>query len=96
MLDVPRHVVDHLSRLPAADRHPARQPGARPVPPGPLWSCAGPGEHGCARCLPHDAGIFHRYLHEGIGVLADQALDLHKVPDRCRREAMTHVIWTAP
>lgn len=47
-------------------------------------------------CLAHDAGISqatgYRYLHEGIGILADQTPDLHKVLDRCRREAMTHVI----
>ncbi len=31
----------------------------------------------------------YRYLYEGIDVLADQAADLHEVPDRGRREGMT-------
>lgn len=47
-------------------------------------------------CRVCDAGISRatgcRYLHEGIDVLAAQALDPHKILDRCRREAMTHVI----
>ncbi|MFI9585878.1 transposase family protein [Streptomyces sp. NPDC052236] len=98
-LDVPRHVVDHLSRLPAAHRRRIGTPrGSRAL--GPFrqavlvlrWFR----ERGCVHCLARDAGIAqatgYRYLHEGIDILADQAPDPHKVLDRCRREAMTHVI----
>ena len=98
-LDVPRHVVDHLSRLLAAHRRQLRTPrGSRAL--GPFrqavlvlrWLR----ERGCVHCLARDAGVSqatgYRYLHEGIDVLADQAPDLHEVLDRCRREGMTHVI----
>jgi hypothetical protein len=98
-LDVPRHVVDHLSRLPAAQRRRIGAPrGSRAL--GPFrqvvlvlrWFR----ERGCVHCLARDAGVSqatrYRYLHEGIDILAYQAPDPHKVLDRCRREAMTHVI----
>ncbi|WSA05173.1 hypothetical protein OHA79_47160 (plasmid) [Streptomyces sp. NBC_00841] len=98
-LDVPRHVVDHLSRLPAAHRRRIGTPrGSRAL--GPFrqavlvlrWFR----ERGWVHCLARDAGISqatgYRYPHEGIDILADQAPDLHKVLDRCRSEAMTHVI----
>ncbi|MGW5465627.1 hypothetical protein [Streptomyces sp. NPDC003996] len=53
-------------------------------------------EHGCVHCLARDAGISqatgYRYLHEGIGVLAAQAPDLHEVLDLCRAEGMTHMV----
>jgi hypothetical protein len=53
-------------------------------------------ERGCVHCPARDAGISqatgYRYLHEGIDILADQAPDMHKVVDRCRHVAMTHVI----
>ncbi|WP_326806337.1 IS5/IS1182 family transposase [Streptomyces sp. NBC_01788] len=98
-LDVPRHVVDHLSRLLAAHRRRIGTPrGSRAL--GPFrqavlvlrWFR----ERGCVHCLARDAGISqatgYRYLHEGIDVLAAQAPDLHEVLDRCQREGMTHVI----
>jgi hypothetical protein len=98
-LDVPRHVVDHLSRLLAAHRRQLRNPrGSRAL--GPFrqavlvlrWFR----EQACVHCLARDAGVSqatgYRYLHEGIDVLADQAPDLHDVLNRCRREGMTHVI----
>lgn len=98
-LDVPRHVVDHLSRLLAAHRRRIGTPrGSRAL--GPFrqavlvlrWFR----ERGCVHCLARDAGVSqatgYRYLHEGIDVLADQAPDLHAVLDNCRREGMTHVI----
>lgn len=53
-------------------------------------------EHGCVHCLARNAGISqatgYRYLHEGIGVLAAQAPDLHEMLDLCRAQAMTHVM----
>ncbi|MBO2444976.1 transposase family protein [Actinomadura nitritigenes] len=98
-LDVPRHVVDYLSRLLAAHRRRIGTPrGSRA--PGPFrqavlvlrWFH----ERGCVHCLARDAGVSqatgYRYLHEGIDVLAAQAPDLHEVLDHCRREGMTHVI----
>ncbi len=98
-LDVPRHVVDHLSRLLAAHRRRLRTPrGSRAL--GPFrqavlvlrWLR----ERACVHCLARDAGISqatgYRYLHEGIDVLADQAPDLHEILNRCRRQGMTHVI----
>jgi hypothetical protein len=99
MLDVPRHVVDHLSRLLAAHRRRIGTPrGSRALGPHRQavlvlrWFR----EHGCVHCLARDAGVSqatgYRYLHEGIDVLADQAPDLHDILDHCRREGMTHVI----
>ncbi|WP_329088026.1 MULTISPECIES: transposase family protein [unclassified Streptosporangium] len=98
-LDVPRHVVTYLARLLAAHRRRLGTPrGSRAL--GPFrqavlvlrWFR----ERGCVHCLARDAGISqatgYRYLHEGIDVLADQALDLYEVLDRCRREGMTHVV----
>jgi hypothetical protein len=98
-LDVPRHVVEYLSRLLAAHRRRIGTPrGSRAL--GPFrqavlvlrWFR----ERGCMHCLARDAGISqataYRYLHEGINVLADQAPDLHEALDHCRREGMTHVI----
>ncbi|GHJ34639.1 transposase family protein [Streptomyces sp. TS71-3] len=98
-LDVPRHVVDHLSRLLAAHRRRLGTPrGSRAL--GPFrqavlvlrWFR----EQACVHCLARDAGVSqatgYRYLHEGIDALAAQAPDLHDVLNRCRREGMTHVI----
>lgn len=98
-LDVPRHVVDHLSRLLAAHRRRIGTPrGSRAL--GPFrqavlvlrWFR----ERGGVHCLAHDAGVSqatgYRYLHEGIDVLAGQSPDLHEVLDRCRRKGTTHVI----
>ncbi|MGX4694512.1 transposase family protein [Streptomyces sp. JNUCC 63] len=98
-LDVPRHVVDHLSRLPASHRWQIGTPrGSRAL--GPFrqavlvlrWFR----ERGCVHCLVRDAGASratgYRYLHEGIDVFAEQAPDLHEILDHCRREGMTHVI----
>ena len=98
-LDVPRHVVDHLSRLLAARRRRLGTPrGSRAL--GPFrqavlvlrWFR----QQACVHRLARDAGISqatgYRYLHEGIDVLAGQAPDLHDVLSRCRREGMTHVI----
>ncbi|MCX4660456.1 IS5/IS1182 family transposase [Streptomyces uncialis] len=98
-LDVPRHVVDYLSRLLAAHRRHIGTPrGSRAL--GPFrqavlvlrWFR----ERGCVHCLARDANISqatgYRYLHEGIDVLAEHAPDLHEVLARCRREGMTHVV----
>ncbi|MCX4571853.1 IS5/IS1182 family transposase [Streptomyces sp. NBC_01571] len=98
-LDVPRHVVDYLSRLLAAHRRwIGTRRGSRAL--GPFrqavlvlrWFR----EHGCVHCLARDAGVSqatgYRYLHEGIHVLAEQAPELHEVLEHCRREGMTHVI----
>ncbi|WP_169797115.1 hypothetical protein [Peterkaempfera griseoplana] len=97
-LDVPHHVVEYLSRLLAAHRRRIGTPrGSRAL--GPFrqavlvlrWFR----ERGCVHCLARDAGVSqatgYRYLHEGIDALAAQALDLHEVLDRCRRQGMTHV-----
>jgi hypothetical protein len=98
-LDVPRHVVEYLSRLLTAHRRRIGTPrGSRAL--GPFrqavlvlrWFR----ERGCVHCLARDAGVSqatgYRYLHEGIDVLAAQAPDLHEVLDRCRRTGTTHVI----
>ncbi|WP_327259661.1 transposase family protein [Streptomyces sp. NBC_01240] len=98
-LDVPRRVVEYLSRLLAAHRRRIGTPkGSRAL--GPFrqavlvlrWFR----ERGCVHGLARDAGVSqatgYRYLHEGIDVLAEQAPDLHEVLDHCRREGMTHVI----
>ncbi|MCZ7416986.1 transposase family protein [Streptomyces sp. WMMC897] len=98
-LDVPRHVVEYLSRLLAAHRRRLGTPrGSRAL--GPFrqavlvlrWFR----ERVCVHCLARDAGVSqatgYRYLHEGVDVLAGQAPDLHEVLERCRREGMTHVI----
>ncbi|MFE4414967.1 hypothetical protein [Streptomyces sp. NPDC056821] len=46
--------------------------------------------------LARDAGVSqatgYRYLHEGIGVLADQAPGLHEILKVCQELGMTHVI----
>ncbi|MET8953809.1 hypothetical protein [Streptomyces sp. NPDC004533] len=83
-LDVPRHVVDYLSRLLAAHGRQIGTPrGSRAL--GPFrravlvlrWFR----ERGCVHCLARDTGVSqatgNHYLHEGIDVLADQAPDLH-------------------
>ncbi|MEV6057398.1 transposase family protein [Streptomyces sp. NPDC052107] len=98
-LDVPRHIVVHLSRLLAAHRRRLGTPrGSRAL--GTFrqavlvlrWFR----ERGCMHCLARDAGISqatsYRYLHEGIDILAAQAPDQHEVLDRCREEEMSHVI----
>lgn len=98
-LDVPRHVVEYLSRLLAVHRRRIGTPkGSRAL--GPFrqavlvlrWFR----ERGCVHCLARDAGISqatgYRYLHEGINVLAAQALDLQAVLERCRQKGMSHVI----
>ncbi|MEU0002673.1 transposase family protein [Streptomyces microflavus] len=99
MLDVPRHIVVHLSRLLAAHRRRLNTPrGSRAL--GTFrqavlvlrWFR----ERGCVHCLARDAGVSqatgYRYLHEGIDVLAAQAPDLHEVLDRCRTAGMSDVI----
>ncbi|MFE0632655.1 IS5/IS1182 family transposase [Streptomyces sp. NPDC058864] len=99
MLDVPRHVVDQLSRLLAGHRRRIGTPkGSRALGP------SAPGGVGAAlvprtrlRALPGPgSGVSqatgYRYLHEGIDILADQTPDLHEVLDRCRREGMSHVV----
>lgn len=98
-LDVPRHIVVHLSRLLAAHRRRLGIPrGSRAL--GTFrqavlvlrWFR----ERGCVHCLARDAGISqatsYRYLHEGIDILAAQAPDLYEVLDRCGEEEMSHVI----
>ncbi|WP_089102831.1 transposase family protein [Streptomyces hyaluromycini] len=98
-LDVPRPVVEYLSRLLAAHRRRIGTPrGSRAL--GPFrqavlvlrWFR----ERGCVHCLARDAGVSqatgYRYLHEGIDILAAQAPDLREVLNRCRRQGMTHVI----
>lgn len=98
-LDVPRHVVEYLSRHLAAHRRRIGTPrGSRAL--GPFrqavlvlrWFR----ERGCVHCLSRDARVSqatgYRYLHEGIDILADRAPDLHQVLDRCRADGMTHVV----
>ncbi|MCX2971916.1 MULTISPECIES: transposase family protein [Streptomyces] len=98
-LDVPRHVVEYLSRLLAAHRRRIGTPrGSRAL--GTFrqavlvlrWFRT----RGCVHCLARDAGVSqatgYRYLHEGIDVLAAQAPDLHEVLDRCREEGMSHIV----
>ncbi|MFE5027711.1 transposase family protein [Streptomyces sp. NPDC056656] len=98
-LDVPRHIVVHLSRLLAAHRRRLGTPRGsralstfRQVVLVLRWLH----ERGCVHCLVRDAGISqatsYRYPHEGIDILAAQAPDLHEVLDRCREEEMSHAI----
>ncbi|OIJ90403.1 hypothetical protein BIV24_17760 [Streptomyces colonosanans] len=78
-LDVPRHVVDYLSRLLATRRRQIGTPRSDRSSRR-CWCCAG---SGCVHCLVRDTGISqatgYRYLHEGIDALAGQAPDLHEV-----------------
>ena len=37
------------------------------------------------------AATAYRYLHEGLAVLADQALDLHEVTATARTDGLTHL-----
>ena len=98
-LDVPRPVVEYLSRLLAAHRRRIGTPkGSRAL--GTFrqavlilrWFR----ERGCIHCLARDAGISqatgYRYLHEGIDVLAADAPDLHEVLKRCKEQGMSHLI----
>ncbi|CAM5607502.1 transposase family protein [Streptomyces aurantiogriseus] len=98
-LDVPRHIVVHLSRLLAAHRRRLGTPRVsralgtfRQAVLVLRWFR----ERGCVHCLARDAGISqatsYRYLHEGLDILPAQAPDLHEVLDRCREEKMSHVI----
>ncbi|AEM84445.1 IS5 family transposase [Streptomyces violaceusniger] len=86
MLDVPLHIVVHLSRLLAAHRRRLNTPrGSRVL--GTFrqavmvlrWFR----DRGCVHCLARDAGVSqatgYRYLHEAIDVLAAQAPDPHEV-----------------
>jgi hypothetical protein len=99
MLDVPRHVLEYLSRLLAGQRRIIGTPkGSRAV--GTFrqavlvlrWFR----ERSCVHCLARDAGISqataYRYLHEGIDVLATQARDLHQALEHCKAEGMSHVV----
>ncbi|WP_406209652.1 IS5/IS1182 family transposase [Streptomyces sp. NBC_01017] len=99
MLDVPRHVVEFLARLPAGHRRRIGTPkSSRAL--GPFrqavlvlrWFREG----SCVHCLARDAGISqatgYRYLHEGVDVLAGQAPDLHRVLAECRQQGMNHLI----
>jgi hypothetical protein len=60
----------------------------------PCWCCGG-SVNGAALPDPRrgvSQATGYRYLHEGITVPADQAPDLHKVPERCQKSGMPHVI----
>jgi hypothetical protein len=99
MLDVPRHVVEYVARLPAAHRRRIGAPkGSRALGPfrQAVFVLRWFREAGCVHCLAHDAGIpqatGYRYLHEAIDVLADAAPDLHEVLDHCRAQQMSHVV----
>jgi len=98
-LDVPRHVVDHLAHLLTAHRPQIGTPRCSRAF-GPFrqavlvlrWFR----ERGCVHCLARDAGVSqatgYRYLHEGIGVLADVRRHTHhEQPDQRRpRTRRTH------
>lgn len=79
-LDVPRHLVEYLARLPTAHRRPPGTPRRSRVP-GPFRQTVLVlrrfRERGRVHCLARDAGVSratgYRCLHEGIGVLARQA-----------------------
>jgi DDE superfamily endonuclease len=98
-LDVPRPVVEYLSRLLAAHRRRIGTPkDSRAL--GTFhqavlilrWFR----ERGCVHCLARDAGISqatgYRYLDEGIDVLAADAPDLHDVLEQCTEQGMSHLI----
>lgn len=97
-LDVPRHIVEFLARYSPQRRRIGTPRGSRAL--GPFrqavlvlrWFR----ERGCVHCLARDAGVSratgYRYLHEGIGVLADQAPGLHEISKVCQESGITHVI----
>jgi hypothetical protein len=98
-LDVPRHVVEYLSRLLAGHRRrigTPRGPRALGTFRQAVLVLRRLRDRACVHCLARDAGISqatgYRYLHEGIDVLAARAPDLHKVLDYCREEGVSHVI----
>lgn len=98
-LDIPRHIVVHLSRLLVSNRRRLRTPrGSRALSTfrQAVLVLRWFREHGCVHCLARDAGVSqatgYRYLHEGIDVLAAQAPDLHEVLDSCRDQELSHVI----
>ncbi|MFE7313597.1 hypothetical protein ACFU7T_10885 [Streptomyces sp. NPDC057555] len=69
-LDVPRHVVEYLGRLPDVRRRIGSPKRSRALGPFrqavlvPRWLC----ERGCVHCLARDAGVSRatgcRHLHE--------------------------------
>ncbi len=98
-LDVPRHVVEFLSRLLAAHRRtigtPKRSRALGPFRQA-IFVLRWFREAGCVHRLAQDAGICqatgYRYPHEALDVLAAQAPDLHQVLKRCRDQGMNHLI----
>lgn len=99
MLDVPRHVVEFLSRALASHRDMIATPqGSRALSPfrQALFALRWFREAGSVHTLARDAGISqatgYRYLHEAIDVLAEQAPDLHHTLQQCREQGMVHVI----
>ncbi|GAA3597681.1 hypothetical protein GCM10022295_92740 [Streptomyces osmaniensis] len=98
-LDVPRPVVVFLARLLAAPRRSIGTPkGSRVLGPfrQSVLALRWFRDRTWVHCLARDAGISqatgHRYLNEGINVLADRCPDLHAVLERCRLAGVTHVI----
>lgn len=98
-LDVPRHIVELLAKLLAAHRRALTTPkGLRAL--GPFrqavlvlrWFR----ERGCVHCLARDADVSqatgYRYLHEGIDVLTDQALGLHRALQESQAQGLGHVV----
>lgn len=99
MLDVPRHVVEYVSRLLAAHRRRIGTPkGSRALGTfrQAVFVLRWFRERGCVHCLARDAGISqatgYRYLNEGIDVLAACAPGLCDVLADCQREEMSHLI----
>ncbi|TVZ75581.1 hypothetical protein FB157_15313 [Streptomyces sp. BK340] len=90
---VPRPGAGHP---PALDRHAesALPPQARSARR--YCCCAGSENTTACTAWARDAGISpatsYHYLHEGSGVPAGQAPDLHEVLDLCRAQGMTNVV----
>lgn len=96
VLDVPRHVVERLARLPAAHRRRIGTP-KNPAPwerSGRLpWCCAGSASVAACTAWPAMPGSPRPPLPARRHRRPDRSdPDPHDVPKRCQREAMTHVV----
>ncbi|MFE3546675.1 transposase family protein [Nocardia sp. NPDC059177] len=99
MLDVPRELVDYVSRLLAVERRARRtRRGSRALTcwKQALFLVAWFRKHDDIAVLGAGFGISratsYRYHEEGVAVLGDQAPDLHEVLLRAHTEGLTHLV----
>jgi hypothetical protein len=98
-LDVPRELVHHLSTLLAAERRRlGTRTGSRALScfaqavMGLRWFREGTDRAALGRDHGVSRATAYRYIDEVIGVLAEQAPDLHQALRRATDEGLTHVI----